>query len=166
MKHARIARADPLSVPQVRATAHEPNSRILSLLLADRTLTAEEWAEIEAAEREVEPITSFSAILASIDALPLPIAAKLADRIIDRLNAADGDTDLEDSDFEACAAHDDDPTYVDAIFGRGDGYPGDPDDAEDGADLEGIDEREPEPGVIPLYGIDQSAGPRIYEGAR
>jgi Trk K+ transport system NAD-binding subunit len=50
---AQIAAAgDPLAVPAIIAVACDPmKSRVLRLLLADRALTAEEWAEIEAAER-------------------------------------------------------------------------------------------------------------------
>lgn len=38
------------TVPPVTVTVKEPSERILSLLLADRTLTGPEWDEIEAHE--------------------------------------------------------------------------------------------------------------------
>ena len=38
-------------VEPVTTRVRQPNKRLLSLLLADRELTAEEWAEIEEFER-------------------------------------------------------------------------------------------------------------------
>lgn len=83
-------------------------------------------------------------LLRASPSLPRAALDRLVTQAIDRMDELDPDPDAEDGDGDACHAHDDDPTYVDAIFGRGDGYPGDPDDAEEGGDLEGIDEREPE----------------------
>lgn len=51
--------------------------------------------------------------------------------LVARLDLADGDWDLEPDEEDCCAAGDDDPGRVPCIFGRGDGYPGDLDDAED-----------------------------------
>lgn len=41
---------DPLRVQPVREIVREPNLRLQELLLADRPLTAEEWAYVSACE--------------------------------------------------------------------------------------------------------------------
>lgn len=72
-------------------------------------------------------------LLASVPSLPRPILARLAARMIERLDELDGDPDLEDDDPAGGAA-------------------------DDGGELE---EWRPEPGFtapLPIYGIDQRRG--------
>ena len=66
-----------------------------------------------------------------------------AERLIARLDQADGDPDLEDGDDDRCSAGDDAP-----IAFWGDGGAGDPADAED----EYLR-------FTPAYGLDQALGP-------
>lgn len=84
------------------------------------------------------------AMLAAIPSLPRPMLERVVASMIDHLNALDGDWDAEDGDEDHCICGDDD-IKADSLFGRGDGYPGDPDDAEDSYDRELTDEREPCP---------------------
>ncbi len=85
--------------------------------------------------------------------------------MIERLDQIDGDPDFEDGDEDRCHCGDDDITRDDS-FGQGDGYPGDPDDAEDGNDAEPEDEgAEREYSTPPIYGLDQSRGPINEEDA-
>ncbi len=85
--------------------------------------------------------------------------------MIERLDQLDGDPDIEDGEEDCCQAGDDD-IRVDDLFGQGDGYPGDPDDTEDGNDAEPDDEEaEREYPTPPVYGLDQSRGPINEEDA-
>lgn len=165
MKLARIVAGELLAVPPVAARVTEGNDRLLSLLLADRTLTTEEWAEIEAAETAAGPVEHFPALLTAIDRLHPLAASKLVDRIIERLDVDQGDIDLEDGDEDRCPSFDDAPIR-DAIARDQMGYeffgPNPDEDAEDDDPAGGAadDEGEREEGVAwPRYAIDQSAGP-------
>jgi len=73
-------------------------------------------------------------------ALPPAVLADLAERLIDRLDALDGDPDLEPDDHDACPAGDDDPALSRPRLGvRGMALgPGDYDDAEAEPDCEGL----------------------------
>lgn len=62
---------------------------------------------------------------------PRHIVEAVVDQLIDMLDRADGDPDLEDDSEDCCAAHDDD-----IAFRCDDGGAGDATDAEDGHDRE------------------------------
>ena len=82
--------------------------------------------------------------LAILPTLPRPLLARLVAHAIDRLDALDGDTDLEPEVTE----QDDDPEVDD-----------EPEQDDHGGGDAG-DEGEPEEGrFIPAYGIDQTTGP-------
>lgn len=55
--------------------------------------------------------TPLDVLLASVPSLPRAILARLTARMIDRMDALDGDTDLA-PDEDCCAAGDDDPGGV------------------------------------------------------
>ena len=67
-----------------------------------------------------------------LHALPPVALADLAERLIDHLDALDGDGDREDSDGVACPAGDDDPASSRPLLGVGGSHNegGEPDDAE------------------------------------
>lgn len=59
-------------------------------------------------------------------------AGASVEAMITLLDVTGGDPDLEDGDVDCCAARDDHVGIPASYqFGAGDGYPGDPDDAED-----------------------------------
>ena len=57
--------------------------------------------------------------LAVLHALPPAALANLAERIINHLDALDGDDDREDSDWDCCPAGDDDPASSCPLLGVG-----------------------------------------------
>ncbi|WP_162987134.1 hypothetical protein [Sphingomonas paeninsulae] len=73
-----------------------------------------------------------SQMLANMPSFPRAALSRLTAHMIDRLDEMDGDAESEDGDVDGCWAGDDDVGNCPALFGRGDGYPGDEDDAEDG----------------------------------
>lgn len=89
-----------------------------------------------------------SAVLASIPSYPRPVIERLVSRMIEHLDTADGDPDLED----ATNAEDEGITWAASIRNYGAGCPvSDPGENEHDAEQE-VGE------LVPHYGIDQTAG--------
>lgn len=71
---------------------------------------------------------------------PRHIVEAIVDELVEMLDRADGDPDLEDDDpleddnEDRCAAYDEGPCWAPCDF-----LPGDPDDAEDEHDREGVE---------------------------
>ena len=82
---------------------------------------------------------------------------------IDLLDLADGDTDIEDDNEDRCPSNDDYGSHqVLFQFGPGDGYPGDPADAEED-DPSG---QRDEDGINTLFPISDGPGCSLFDGDR
>lgn len=97
-------------------------------------------------------VSALPAALAVILSQPRPVIDALAARLIELLDQIDGDPDREDGDEDCCPSGDDD-MHGDTMHGCWtDTGPGDPDDAEDGADAE---EDRGNEGANMIYVLDQ-----------
>ena len=95
-------------------------------------------------ERSIGSHLPLNVALAILPTLPRPLLARLVANAIDRMDALDGDADLEAEVTE----QDDEPEIDD-----------EPEEDDHGGGDAG-DEGEPEEGrLIPAYGIDQTTGP-------